>query len=641
MADSQSPIQQVQEASGAVTRVNELFDAASPAMLYGRDARTASALNWGYIGGRYGSALIASGVLLLPPSATNYVVADRSTGAVSTSVSDANWNNSASYLRLYRVDTGTATVIGYEDHRQAIGASGGGGGGAVDWDDVVNKPAVIAAGVDQASARGAIGAQATLVSGANIKTVNGQSLVGSGNIDVSGGGSGGVAGAAFSDPAHQWYGPSQQVIAQAASEIKGDPVIVRRGPADWLMIYFGSYGGTAGVRQYYRTATSLEGPWSAETQIPSLDGYHKLCLLVDVDGVPVLDGGLYHGYAVPFAGSLTDKVIHHFTASSLTGTWTSTGVVIAKGASGSLDEYNTDTPFAIMDDGTIYLWYMGAPASSQATYGLAVRMLQATASDPAGPFTKDYTDVLLPSTTGSAWDYGWMGGVQVRRRPDGTYLMVYNAGDTRPSSPGSEPAASAIGYAYATSLDGPWSKDPANPYLSITGTPTDALEKINVWRGHIAFDAATGRWYLFYNTGSGTETITMARQGAYDYSYGLGPGSLVQVLTTSVAPVTNSRVNVTPGVYAVRAALNLIADSGGTVPKLNIDMTLRLNGSGYRTPSREFIGSYAYENRDVVLQYFVFVGASGYLDLTLQVTEGTPTSQSEARRLRLTVQRMP
>lgn len=123
MADSSSPIQPIQEASGAVTRVNENFDAASPSMLYGRDARTTSFLNWGFIGGRYNSTVIPSGVLALPPSATNYVVADRTTGAVSTSTSSTNWNNSAGYLRLYRVDTGTATVIGYQDHRQAFGAT--------------------------------------------------------------------------------------------------------------------------------------------------------------------------------------------------------------------------------------------------------------------------------------------------------------------------------------------------------------------------------------------------------------------------------------------------------------------------------------------------------------------------------------
>lgn len=130
MADSTSPIQQVQEASGAVTRVNENFDAASPAMLYGRDARTTSALAWGYIGGRYGGAVIANGSVTLTASSTNYVVADRATGAVSASTSSANWANTAGYLRLYMAETGPATVIGYEDHREVYGGAGGAGVGS-------------------------------------------------------------------------------------------------------------------------------------------------------------------------------------------------------------------------------------------------------------------------------------------------------------------------------------------------------------------------------------------------------------------------------------------------------------------------------------------------------------------------------
>ena len=40
MADQTSPIQPIEAATNAATRLNENFDAASPAMLYGRDART-------------------------------------------------------------------------------------------------------------------------------------------------------------------------------------------------------------------------------------------------------------------------------------------------------------------------------------------------------------------------------------------------------------------------------------------------------------------------------------------------------------------------------------------------------------------------------------------------------------------------
>ena len=59
-------------------------------------------------------------------------------------------------------------------------AGGAGGGGPIDITDVTGLTAALAA------------KQATLVSATNIKTVNGSSLLGSGNLVISGGG-GGVA----------------------------------------------------------------------------------------------------------------------------------------------------------------------------------------------------------------------------------------------------------------------------------------------------------------------------------------------------------------------------------------------------------------------------------------------------------------
>lgn len=95
--------------------------------------------------------------------------------------------------------------------RQIIAdAGGGGGGGPVAWGDVTGKPATfppevhthpasaiqdsttpgraLLTAADAAAQRTAMVAQETLVSGTNIKTVNGNSLLGSGNISISGGG---------------------------------------------------------------------------------------------------------------------------------------------------------------------------------------------------------------------------------------------------------------------------------------------------------------------------------------------------------------------------------------------------------------------------------------------------------------------
>lgn len=123
MADSTTPIQQITAGTNADARVNENFDAASPAMLYGRRAQTTTGLTWGYYGGRYNSTSIANGTVTLTGSATNYVVAAKATGAVSVSTSTTNWNDSTNYERLYQIVAGASTVTSYQDHRQLF--SGG------------------------------------------------------------------------------------------------------------------------------------------------------------------------------------------------------------------------------------------------------------------------------------------------------------------------------------------------------------------------------------------------------------------------------------------------------------------------------------------------------------------------------------
>lgn len=102
---------------------NALFDAMSQASTYGRRASTTTALTWGYYGGNVtlssGShASISNGTLALSASTTNYVVADKTTGAVSSSTSTTNWNDAKGYWRLYSVVTGASTISSYTDYRE-------------------------------------------------------------------------------------------------------------------------------------------------------------------------------------------------------------------------------------------------------------------------------------------------------------------------------------------------------------------------------------------------------------------------------------------------------------------------------------------------------------------------------------------
>jgi hypothetical protein len=143
--DLDNPLDQIDEAQAQkATTANELIDAVSVAALYGRRASTSSGLTWGYYGGRADSTLIAHGTVALTASDVNYIVADKSTGAVSVSTVITNWNDSTNYSRLYLVTTdGSGPDPGnpWEDHRQVLGASGGGGGGATAFTALTDVPA--------------------------------------------------------------------------------------------------------------------------------------------------------------------------------------------------------------------------------------------------------------------------------------------------------------------------------------------------------------------------------------------------------------------------------------------------------------------------------------------------------------------
>lgn len=122
------------QASKEVT-ANAFFDAASQATLYGRQQSSSSGLTWGYYGGTptlsSGSqATIANGTLTLTASTTCYIVALKSSGAVSFLTSNTNWNNTTDYWRLYSVVVGSATVTSYTDARELGKMTGGGGGSA-------------------------------------------------------------------------------------------------------------------------------------------------------------------------------------------------------------------------------------------------------------------------------------------------------------------------------------------------------------------------------------------------------------------------------------------------------------------------------------------------------------------------------
>jgi len=105
------------QASKEVT-ANALFDAASPATLFGRRASLCSGLNWFY----YGGAMLVDGVLtviannaaalVLSASTTNYVEATRA-GVVSKNTTAFT----PGQIPLYTIVTGASSVTSYTDQR--------------------------------------------------------------------------------------------------------------------------------------------------------------------------------------------------------------------------------------------------------------------------------------------------------------------------------------------------------------------------------------------------------------------------------------------------------------------------------------------------------------------------------------------
>ena len=132
--DSTTLLDQVTIAAGSDVRINELFDAHSVSSAFGRRAATCTGLVWGYYGCRYGGTAVANGTNTCGASTTTYMVASRSTGAVSFATTTTNWNDNTNYGRCYKLTTGASTVTGYEDHRfgpNGINSQAATGGGTV------------------------------------------------------------------------------------------------------------------------------------------------------------------------------------------------------------------------------------------------------------------------------------------------------------------------------------------------------------------------------------------------------------------------------------------------------------------------------------------------------------------------------
>jgi hypothetical protein len=114
-----------QSQSSKEVTANALFDAGSPAVLFGRRASLCSGLNWFY----YGGTMLVDGVLtvisnnaaalVLSASATNYIEASRA-GVVSKNTTAFTPGS----IPLYTAVTGASTVTSYTDQRAWVQPAG-------------------------------------------------------------------------------------------------------------------------------------------------------------------------------------------------------------------------------------------------------------------------------------------------------------------------------------------------------------------------------------------------------------------------------------------------------------------------------------------------------------------------------------
>jgi len=102
---------------------NALFEAASPAMMYARRAKTSAGLTWGYYGGSLlingAIVTVQNGTLLLTANRGNWIEADPANGQVI--LNNTGWTSGL--IPLYLILTNDDSIIGYEDLRSAYSAA--------------------------------------------------------------------------------------------------------------------------------------------------------------------------------------------------------------------------------------------------------------------------------------------------------------------------------------------------------------------------------------------------------------------------------------------------------------------------------------------------------------------------------------
>lgn len=140
--------QSINAAASPETQMNENFDSINFASVYGQRHTATSGLTFGYWGGVWSGFTVANGTLSFTggsPTTLNYIVADRTTGAISTSTATTNWLNTSRYARVGIATCSGSAIDSFEDHRAGLHGTHGDTGGGVLWNDQTNDYTLVAA----------------------------------------------------------------------------------------------------------------------------------------------------------------------------------------------------------------------------------------------------------------------------------------------------------------------------------------------------------------------------------------------------------------------------------------------------------------------------------------------------------------
>jgi hypothetical protein len=116
--------------SNAEVVINDNAKSLGAVLMYAKHPPSCSALVWGMYGGNWAGSTIGTlysstqtyhDTETLTDSTTNYLVAHRTTGAITTATNTTNWNDTGVYGRLHKLTTSGGAVTAAEDWRFLTG----------------------------------------------------------------------------------------------------------------------------------------------------------------------------------------------------------------------------------------------------------------------------------------------------------------------------------------------------------------------------------------------------------------------------------------------------------------------------------------------------------------------------------------